>query len=502
VCPDSGAGVERPLLRAAFGLTATATLAGPWFFGAWVPWWFWPFAGCIFVSLLLTGLLLLLRSAACGTPEPRPAPVGNQPLTAVGSSPALLWATLALVAVTLAYVAIRVVQAPVRLDAERSLLLFLLPVAVGLQAAFVFDAGQRRLLLRLLFADFLLLGLYGIANHWITGSRLVLWMPGYAQYQIGTDRATGSYFCPDHFAGIMEIGLALGLALLLARGHGWRWYAGGGALSVVAVAAIAMSKSRGAGFAVAAMVVFAAVLGFYQRSTLKRWCLRVGALAALAIAAGVLWQAEPAYVQRFKAYFGDGALAGHTWREKAEALRARLEPGDRYQMISAALRGWRMSPVAGIGAGMHQHYWPHNAASGDGDRASNRWPKHLNNTYHSYEAHSDWAQLLEEYGLAGFVLVLAATGALFILLARSLVAEGLLWRRYGKRGVACAGVDPYALPLAGMLALVAMSVHSLGDFNLQMPATGWCLAALVAIPLARVAPRESRSATCGKENQK
>ena len=33
--------------------------------------------------------------------------------------------------------------------------------------------------------------------------------------------------------------------------------------------------------------------------------------------------------------------------------------------------------------------------------------------------------------------------------------------------------------------MMAMLVHSLGDFNLQMPATGWVLAAMVAIPLAR-----------------
>jgi O-antigen ligase len=479
--------VDRSLLMAAFALTAAATLAGPWFFGAWVPWWFWPFAGCMFISLLLTGLLLLLRSLDRRIADARCAAAGDAAPDGPEAMSAVLWVALTLVGVTLAYVAVRAFQSPVRLDAERSLLLFLLPAVVGLQVTFVFDAGQRRLLLRLLFADFVLLGLYGIVNHWATGSRLVLWMPGYAQYQIGTARATGSYFCPDHFAGIMEIGLALGLALLLARGHGWRWYAAGAALSAVAVTAVAMSKSRGAGFAVAAMIVAAAVLGFHQRSTLKRWCLRVGMLAAFAILAGILWHAEPAYVKRFKSYFGEGAPAGHTWRERFEALRARVEPSDRYQMIGAALRGWRMSPAVGIGAGMHQHYWPRNAASGDGDRAANRWPKYLNNSYHSYEAHSDWAQLLEEYGLVGFVMVLASAAALLVALWRSLVGEGRWWRRYGKRGVACAGVDPYALPLAGALALVAMAVHSLGDFNLQMPATGWCLAALVAIPLARVA---------------
>ena len=86
--------------------------------------------------------------------------------------------------------------------------------------------------------------------------------------------------------------------------------------------------------------------------------------------------------------------------------------------------------------------------------------------------------------MVGFLLVAASAGLIVAVLVRDLRAEGRRWRRYGSRDVACAGVDPYAVPLVGLLALVAMMVHSLGDFNLQMPATGWVLAAMVAISIA------------------
>ena len=87
-------------------------------------------------------------------------------------------------------------------------------------------------------------------------------------------------------------------------------------------------------------------------------------------------------------------------------------------------------------------------------------------------------------GVVGFALVVVSVGLIGTVLVRHLWYEGRRWRRYGRRDVACVGVDPYAVPLAGLLALVAMVVHSFGDFNLQMPATGWVLAVMVAIPLA------------------
>ena len=52
------------------------------------------------------------------------------------------------------------------------------------------------------------------------------------------------------------------------------------------------------------------------------------------------------------------------------------------------------------------------------------------------------------------------------------------------------GPGRHDLTLTALLALVAMAFHSLGDFNLQMPATTWLFAALLALPLALVFRRD------------
>ena len=52
-------------------------------------------------------------------------------------------------------------------------------------------------------------------------------LPGYPQYY-EEGRASGSYFCPDHFSGIMELSICLCIGILFARrsSQGWRIIAG------------------------------------------------------------------------------------------------------------------------------------------------------------------------------------------------------------------------------------------------------------------------------------
>ena len=151
---------------------------------------------------------------------------------------------------------------------------------------------------------------------------------------------------------------------------------------------------------------------------------------------------------------------------------------DRVQMSLAALRAWKTAPWLGVGPGMHQNLWLRFAASPDGDRKTFRWPSMLNNNYHSYEAHNDWVQFLEEYGTIGVLLFLFASAAAFAVLQGSLRRER---RGLEREGWELTGHETHAYVLAALLACVAMAFHSIGDFNLQMPATVWLLAAIVAI---------------------
>jgi O-antigen ligase len=458
--------LDAVLKWAGFGLTAVAVFAAPWFFGAWEMWWFWLFAVMIFGATACFTVRLLLTPA-----------LGRGRFHV--SSPLLTAAAVCLP--FLAYAFVRFLQARVFMDAERSFLLFLTPVLLAFSLTASLSARQWRIWTALLAADFLLLGGYGIVNHFVWQDAKVMWMPGFPQY-VQAHRATGSYYCPDHFAGVMELALSVGLAAVLARGKQPVWRTTGALLCAVALLGILLSKSRGAGVVAGSMLLVTAGIGLMPYPSAARWTVR-GALilVLLAVAAFVLW-APHSYARRFREY---------PWQ--------RLQDSDRVIMAQGALRAWQSSPSAivfGIGPGMHQHLWPRFAASADGDAAAGRWPSRLNTSFHSYQVHSDWIQLLEEYGLVGFALFLAAAGYVMNVLFRG-------WRRYCARVL---GRGPEQAPddafrergakparshgwplLAGLLALTALAIHSLGDFNLQMPATVWLLAALTADALAAAA---------------
>jgi O-antigen ligase len=134
---------------------------------------------------------------------------------------------------------------------------------------------------------------------------------------------------------------------------------------------------------------------------------------------------------------------------------------------------------------MHSSLWPHFAPSSDGNRITGRWPTFPNNQYHSFEAHNDWAQFLEEYGLIGLGLFLLAIGTALAGLFRR-------WRRWAFIQASypdCIQSTAWVLP-GMLLAALAMAIHSIGDFNLQLPGTTWLMGILagLAVAIARLTP--------------
>jgi O-antigen ligase len=432
-----------------FGLLAVIAIGSTWLFGAWENWWFWPFVTLIFTAFACFAVRLVLS-----------AQLGTSRLGVSSSTYALFIAWLPF----LLYALIHTIQTDVPMDAERSFLLQFTPFILGLTALMGIPERRQRFLAVMLLVNLALIGIYGIANHLLAGNSHVLWVPGYPQYQLGYHRATGTYFCPDHFSGLMEIMLALGLGLALVKNTTALQKFVGGSLSAIALCGIILSRSRGGGI-VAGLVIMAALwlctLSWDKRA---RWVGRGSGLIVV-IAGIIAFTAFGGhYVKRFKEY---------PWNQ--------LEQSDRFQMSAAALRGWQSAPWFGIGPGMHQNLWPHFAASPDGDREKGIWPTHPNNTYHSFEAHNDWAQFLEEYGVIGLMLFLAPIGVTLWLIYR----RWRHWARILSHEAIPSIHSTYIWILPGFLLTgLAMTIHSFGDFNLQIPGTTWVLGILTGLTIA------------------
>jgi O-antigen ligase len=474
--------------KLALAVAAAAVLVAPWLFGAWEFWWFWPVTVCIFASGLLFGLKLVVETC-----DPVPLAGESRRVKLVtrlqGRSAVFLW-----FAPFLLYLYVRYLQTDVRLDAERIWLLFL--TSFVLTAVFLFGVSRSasRAVCHLILLNVAVLGVYGIANHFITRSHFVLGTPGYPQYYLA-GRASGTYFCPDHFAGLMEIAICMSLPILGSRPASRRARALAGLVVAIGLAGIFISKSRGALVSIAAVLVAWIAWGFVEWPARRRRMARLLVLAGSAAVLLILLTAGQSYVKRFYAYFGWTEQAGRMAPPAAGVLDV-LRTQDRPQMWAAALRAWKERPWTGIGPGMHPNLWPHYAPSPDGDRISGRWPKYRNNAYLSNAVHNDWLQLFEELGAVGF--------ALFLIPASCVVWR---WRRHLRRIAKRndedpAGTEPsesFVPVCAGLLAAVALSVHSLGDFNLQIPATTWIFSAILATAWAHVGGRLQRSTETDEE---
>lgn len=444
-----------------FLLISVVVLIAPWLFGAWEAWWFWPFVVCIFAAAFLSALRLV---------------TGGHMRSVAGPTRTRIVFLLGAVCLPfIIYASVRFLQAEVFMDAERSFLLFLTPMMLAGMIIIGFTRSQNELLYGLVIADLFLLGCYGLLNHHLTGSAKVMWVTSdFVQY---AGRATGSYFCPDHFSGIMELLFCLGLGLVL-KGRN-RSTAGQNLLTdlasrllaapllMVAVAGVAISQSRGGGITIVVCVLAALVLAIGHLPAWLRWTLRIGAILALVGAISVFWQSDNSYAKRFRTYFAWEEIQERPREEAAQVIGDRLKTTARYNMYSAAYRAWETEPWYGVGPGMHQHLWYHFAASPDGDRETGQWPSRPNASRRSYEVHSDWLQLLEEYGVVGLLLFLLMSVTVFTVLLVAVVKSRF---HYAAVGAA--------------LSAVAIAFHSLGDFNMQIPATVWMFVAILAISIA------------------
>jgi O-antigen ligase len=297
-----------------------------------------------------------------------------------------------------------------------------------------------------LFVSFAVLAVVGILNHVAAPDRL-LWLRAAPD---GT-RPFGPYVNPDHFAGAMELAFPwlLGYGLMPparlgagGRGPDGRILAVAGAVICAAATLLAASKTAAGTIAVASVVLIALAI----RRTRNRWFLFAGA----AVAALLL-----------------GAIAFHgplqeRFADFAAGRRASMSPNFRGLAWTAASRMAGDYPLTGSGFGAFGDLIPTYLPRGDKEA----W----------YQLHNDYLEVCLAGGLVAAALVAWLTVAFGVRVARVVRSEFARGR---------------GLPMLGLvLGLIALALHEVVDFNLQVPANALLFVVIAAMgvsPLAAAA---------------
>lgn len=274
-----------------------------------------------------------------------------------------------------------------------------------------------------------------------------------------TERFRGAFINANHFAGYLEIALALAFAvawreILYNRDRGRRMtdrvhrFEVRLAYLTVAVltwgvfaAGIALTRSR-AGIVAAtitSVVMLSLALGHRLTKT-RRWGITIAALgtSAAAITFVVLAVRQQPILRFFAA----------DPRDPTSDLRLRL-----WQLSFDA---WRQFPIFGSGLGCYREAF------------RRIQPRDID--YLIEYAHSDPLQLLVTGGLLGFALGAVAVIGFVVLLHRC-------WKRSERR-------EESAVMLGGLGAFIMLLVHGLAEFNFSIPAIPATLACIAGLSWA------------------
>jgi O-antigen ligase len=236
----------------------------------------------------------------------------------------------------------------------------------------------------------------------------------------------GPYVNHNHYAGLMELMVPIPLVLSLTRLAGEKERIAAGIAAAIMVGTVFLSGSRGGMLAIfIELVVFGVVL-LRQRRSLR---IAVGVAAFAVVLVSLL------------TWLGGKELTSRVSSISTEA-RSEISGGMRLSIDRDAFLMFRNKPVLGWGLGSFPIVYP-------------QFRSFYTNFFVN-EAHNDYLQLLCEMGLLGF-------GTLIWFLV-VLYRRGLPKIRNWMSDVSSAAT------LACILGVTGILVHSLLDFNLQIPA--------------------------------
>ncbi|MFH0954138.1 MAG: O-antigen ligase family protein [Verrucomicrobiota bacterium] len=294
-----------------------------------------------------------------------------------------------------------------------------------------------RVLLGILLFAVTLMAWYAVIQQ-CRGSRLVLNLVRPEGYGM---RASGTYFCPNHFANLLEMVIPMAFALVLAGSAGVPLRLLSGYSLLLFLPVLFMTQSRSGWIATAAGLSATALVIAARRSRKMFFSVLVLLPTLLLLAAAVLWVASPMVRER---------LTGASPGAPDPAVQARLLMWrDTVHMI-------RDRPWVGHGLGSYQWVYP-------------QYKSHNMQLLFNY-AHNEYLHTLAESGIVGF--------GLLAVLVVSVLFRLLRWSGRASR-------DKDAFLLAGLVGSIAASLaHAVFDFNFHLFANNHVLVLLAGTVVA------------------
>ena len=331
-------------------------------------------------------------------------------------------------------------------NATRVVLLQLAGLIVYFAAALAFIDSPRRLRLvaRLVIIFGFLLAVYGLMQHFVN-PRTIFWVREPKQAE-----PFGPYINRHHFAGYMELVLAMPLGLLFVGAVERERILLYTFASAIMAIALVMTNSRGGMLSMVAEILFLALVAAAVRARRRRGEEREDRrtrMRAVATRMGLGFAMIVAVFMGVLYFGGDEALT---------RLLGTVDSADpttgRTHFWSGTVEIIKDHPLTGAGLGAFSAVYPRYDTS--------------NGNYRLEQAHNDYLQILSDGGVVGGLLGLAFVVWLFAAALRRMQTHDKM-----RRGIA----------LGALSGCVGVLVHSFFDFTLHTAANGLMFLLLAAL---------------------
>jgi O-antigen ligase len=346
------------------------------------------------------------------------------------------------------YAVYRYCTSPIEYDSRMELF------EVGLLTFFYFaissnfhHSKDRSILLWVLFGLAMFEATYGLYQFVTHSPSALVWSRPEKYF----NRAGGTFMCPNHLAGFLEMSLGLIIARIVVRRSD---SINRSALEKVlliyiglaCMAALLASLSRSGWMAMIFGLLTLLIWGEWRS---RAFLVRIGAVAGCLLVLGLLaFSLQP--VRRYI----DLTLSGQKYNKATPLLDDTL--GGRTYFWNATWKLIREEPVLGTGPGTWQHFWS----------------KHRPHRFQDYPdyPHNDILNVASDYGVIGFLLIGAA---LF-----------LFYRQALQVGFSRSNSEQRSLAVGAVVAVTAILFHSWFDFNLHILGNAFLFVAIIGLTVA------------------